>query len=238
MSYLGGLAGGATAAAGTIAGTFSPAPSAGSLLVIACTFDGGALDEHLIASVADSAGGVWGVTVGAWDTTNQQAIQMAYCLNAPGGATTVTATFDTSLTFRGIVGVEHSGVIASGALDKTANGIGASATPASNNTPTLTQADELIISAIMDTNSAQTPAAGSGFTRRQVSPGALLGLAIEDKIVAATSPVSGTWVFSPSSRYAVAVATFKLPSVGGGPGFVLEQDGFLLLEDGTRLRLE
>lgn len=222
MTYLGGGGNSQDANATTIAASFSPAVTAGSLLVAAISFDWGTSNNITVTGVADDRGNTWAVIPGtlSGDTANHQAVQLAYCMNAAAGATTVTATFSVTTDFRRIVLAEHSGVATSAALDKAAVNATTNTTATNNVTSSATaalaQADELVIGAVMDTaNGANTQTAGTGFTK---NPSTAFGLcAIEDRIVAATTGVAATWTFGTAGRYAALVATFKLASGGTTP---------------------
>lgn len=217
IAYLGG--GGLTddTSAATIAASFSPTVSSGSLLVAAISWSLGGGGTGTVSSVTDSAGNTWTLLSQASDTTNTQGLQLAYAMNATAGATTVTATFSGSTSFRRITLAEYSGVATASALDTSAvknNGVNTTAANDVTVGPiTTTAAGDLIVCGVMDTaNGTNTQTAGTGFTKRNA-----FGLcALEDLVQGSAGSISGTWTFGTAGRYAAGVAAFKA-ATGGSP---------------------
>lgn len=186
---------------------FSTNVTAGNAIVVAVSWDsasGSAL------SCSDNQSNVYGVAITATDSTNAQASGICYALNVVGGATTVSANFSPSASFRRMVLTEYSGVATSDALDVTASRVAVATTATDNVTSsaaTTTMNNDLVVGVVMDTDSQTTIAAGTGYTQRNYSGNK--DLAIQDKIQATAGSVTSTQTFGATHRYAAVMAAFR-----------------------------
>jgi hypothetical protein len=203
----------------TFSVSYSTNVTAGSLGVLWISWDSGS--GQTVGSVADSQGQTWIniPSAGVADTTNHQSGAMYYRADLSAGALTVTVTWSANTTFVRAVVVEHSGVATTTPFD-VASVTNTTNTTATDNitsgaTATLAQANELVISGVLDDANNATFTAGTGYTQRITSAApAGFQASIEDKTVSATTAVTGTWTGSLASRYICGVATFKLAAGG------------------------
>jgi hypothetical protein len=205
---------GASAVA-TVAQAYGSNNSAGNLLVACITWDrsSGAGNRDLISGVADTRSQTWTQVVQSNDLTNNQDFSMWYFPNCAAGANTVTATFSGgSRAFAAIIIAEYSGVLTTSPIDGTPVGQNASGTTAANNctsTSTTTAVNgDLIVGAWMKDDTASTPTAGTGFTKR---PDTLTdhSIIMEDLVQATAGAIAATFTQSVAGRYLALVAGFQ-----------------------------
>ena len=208
---------------GSLAVAFPGNVTAGSLMVLWISRD--VTLGQTITSVTDNHSATWTLFTGTQvnNATSKTTGSMYYSLNAAGGATTVTVNLSAASEYLRAVVAEYSGVLTTGAAD-VATGQTTTNTTAADNatsgaTATLAQADELVVSGILDNGSNAALTAGTGYTRRILSAAPVGFKAfLEDKTVAATTAVTGTWTGSVASTYICSVATFKLSSTAADSG--------------------
>ena len=112
--------------------------------------------------------------------------QVFYAAVATGGADTVTATYQTSVTSFGVVYVhEYAGISATNPVDAAVSGSGSSGT-LNSGTDVTTSANDLIFGAGVSDN--VVTAAGSGFTTRDLSYGNIT----EDRIASTAGSYAAT----------------------------------------------
>lgn len=111
------------ASATTVAvGPFTPANSGSGSILIA--FTAAFAPDQTSITFADNNGNTWNnVLSRAFVNPTQASVQMAYVQNNNSGATTVTATFGASATFRSIFVCNFSGMASSNVLDSAVGGI-------------------------------------------------------------------------------------------------------------------
>lgn len=149
----------------TIAKAFTSNVTAGSLLVVLVTHNGGTGT----ATCADSLGQTFTLAVGPTqtpDTTFNQWI--FYFPNSSAGANTVTVTFSVNSNRSRLAILEYSGIATTSPLDVTAAANGTSAAPNSG-AATTGSANELIFGGAISFQPDTT--AGAGFTSRQAADG-------------------------------------------------------------------
>jgi chitodextrinase len=128
--------------------------------------------------------------------------QVFYATNIAGGATTVTATFQTSVTAFGILYVhEYAGISPVNPVDATAAASGSSSSLNSGNVTT-TGANDLLFGAGVSDSSVT--AAGTGFAVRNMSYGNIT----EDKVGSSAGSYSAGATHS-GSKWAMQVVAFR-----------------------------
>lgn len=227
---LGSAVGAATTT--TITVTAAASASVGDFLVVIV---GGANAPAATCTVTDSAGNTWANDVTANSDARGLFFRSAQCTNAvTSGSSTFTATFSFGVFARHIAVFKVSGIATSSALDKTASAVGTAVGYDSGNTATLSQADELVVGAcVSDSNSAETSTPGTGLTELfDNTNGSALNLAVNYKIVSATTAVKGdgTWTNSGGRNWTAAVATYKA-AAGGGSGLTQDVNDTATLAD-------
>jgi len=141
----------------SIAKAFSSNVVAGNTLVAFATTDPNTTHTY------SSSGDTW-TTIGPFfNSVAGQSISIGVCLNATGGAKTVTCTFGATGIFNGIIIAEFSGT-SSGIDTNTAGQHLATSTTPTDSTMTIGNDNELIVSYIILDSSGSTTTAGSGFT--------------------------------------------------------------------------
>lgn len=199
-------------AAADNAKAFAGNNTAGNLIVVSIHW---AAIARTLSSVVDSAGNTYyeAVTV---DTDTGVALSIWYAMNCVGGANTVTVTWS-GATISTIAIHEYSGLLTSGALDKTASadsGGVAGTSASSGSTATTTVATELVFGATASANNAGGFTAGADFTERTDNA----RHESEDRIVAAKAAYAASSTFVNSVLWVCQVATFKgveSPTVSG-----------------------
>lgn len=147
---------------------------------------------------------------GAYTSARKQAfgttdfVEVFYFLSVAGGATTITATFSASATFRRMNGHEVSGLAASGVLDQVNSATGTGTALSAGNITT-TQADEYLFAGFSHFTSA-TFTAGTGWTAGG-TPG--VDGFNEYRIPTATGTFTGNCTASASADWIAVVASFK-----------------------------
>jgi hypothetical protein len=151
----------ATITGTTITNTFGANVTAGNLLVAMAVGQTGATQTY------SSTGAPTWTKIAQFTETggSGQDFSLAYCLNCPGGATTVTLTYSVTKQFRGLIIAEYSGAAIAAALDKNTTGLttGLTATP-TDTSMTTTANGELIVSICIFRNATRPASAGAGFT--------------------------------------------------------------------------
>lgn len=193
-----------------ITSAFDVTPTSGSLGYVVFGWSGAAT----LTTVVDSTAASWTIIGQNYDASDDSTFARAYRENISGSPTTVTGNLSGSSGFRRAVAVWHTGVLTSGALDKSARQSAANTTATDNATSTATatlaQADELVLGGAWQTNTTDaTFTAGTGYTERAETTGSYQAQ-VEDKTVAATTAVAATWTCSATGRYSGAVDTFKI----------------------------
>jgi hypothetical protein len=186
----------------TIAATFDSNPLAGStILALVTNLDDAGANQPTV-TVADGVNGSYPAAIdNIRDTANNQRTRMFCKQNVSAGATTVTATYSASISFRGIVIIEVAGVAVASQDQHTAQmqltpGTGTDATT-SGNTGTLGGVPNIVVGVTWNSGgSPGTPATGTGYTSAgtgwQYGGGNDL-TRVESKLTSATTAVAATF---------------------------------------------
>jgi hypothetical protein len=191
-----------------VSGAFTTSTTSGNFLVVAIGNDSGLTGT--ITSITDSKGNTYAK---ANDIATSVSLSVWYAANITGGSShTITVNFNDSNTGNvSIVAQEFSGIMASGALDKTAAATGTSTSPSSGATATTTQANELVVASLVTAGTATTTTAGAGYSNLG-GPTTITDArtAQASKIVAATGTQTATFTLAASRTWACIVTTFKV----------------------------
>lgn len=181
------------------------------------TFYIAVFDANANLTVSDSKGNTY-TQVGTDQTAGTGIAQLWRCENGTGGTNhTFTVTFGAGTGDCAFYGGEITGA-ATASFDQTAQALDGSS-PFTVTTPTLSQADELIL-CLVGTDITATWAESTGFTiiDKEENTGLYWASAIAYKIVAATTAVTPSWTHGGAGDTALVVGTFKQASGGGGGG--------------------
>jgi hypothetical protein len=191
-----------TSSSTTLGLTWSGNTTTGNLIVISI------VTTSTLSSIVDSQSNTYSV-VGSTLTANTDNNYTYYAKNITGGTTpTVTITIASTAEIDAIVR-EYSGLDTSSPLDQVAGAsAGFSTSPSSGATSTTTQADELVIGWSAAASNNPTYVLGSGYGNLSTQNGTGGGIAMEDKIVAATGAQTATFT-SAFVFWTCGVASFK-----------------------------
>jgi hypothetical protein len=190
--------------------TFGTNVVAGNIMVAFVSWDNA---DAAVETV--SGGGTWTeYTPQVLHSTDGQNFSAWYCLNATGGATTVTVAFSgPGGWFSTLVIGEYTGATAG--VDGSTSAQGTAATTQSSGAITTTTNGDLIVGGIYD-NTNVTPSAGSGFTARATTSG-IAGeptSRLEDRIQATAGSIAADWTTASSVNWSAFIMAFK-PTAGG-----------------------
>lgn len=132
------------------------------------------------------------------------------------GAATPTITISKSLTWAIQAVINHYRGLATTSLDKTATATGTTTAISGGTTATLSQAAELIVMIGCSDFGGATYTVGSGYGNLNQQSAAAGDLAIQDKVVAATTAVTGAMTLSGASDNRGSILALKVDT-GGGP---------------------
>lgn len=191
--------------------------TSGNLLILALAYNDA---TDVISSVTGT--NTFTRVVNTYHGMNGLSVVLYYAQNAASGNETVTTTFSASKSANCALH-EYSGVVTSGALDKSTSGSGTATTGtdgASTTSVTTTANGELIFSSINQTSGgAPVITAGTGYTLRQNGKiGGSTTNATEDLVQASAGAIIPTFTFGTTDTYNYTVATFLATGGGGGSG--------------------
>lgn len=211
----------ATATSGlTCAPTLAGTRTAG-LLLIATVFTN---STTITLTVADTDGNTW-VDDFQWSTTNGSKGHILSAKNSLGGSGAYTATITHSATITAsqcwVAEFNFNSYTKPYTFDKSASAGGTAQAVSSGATPTLTTANELVISMVGETlGTARAITAGAGYTLIQ-DGGALAGTiesGWEYQNVASTTGIAGTFSLAVGTvAWDCGVATYYGTLAGGAP---------------------
>jgi hypothetical protein len=159
-------------------------------------------------TISDNKGNTWNRVISTAVASTFD-LEVWVALNITGGAThTVTAADNGGGVDSLIIVEEWSGVALASAIDKFAGASGTSTAANSGATAATTQADELVIGAVVASGN-RTFTAGAGFSNGNKVNTTFSSLFFESQIVAATGAQTATATISASVSWACQVATFK-----------------------------
>ena len=200
-------AGGATTLA------FGSNNTAGSLIVVATTWDASTATG---ITCADSKGNVYATPLKLLDTNAQQYIGVCYAPNIAAGANSVTVTYTGGtppVGFRELSIHEYSGVATTNPLDTSASTFGSGSTGADGYTTTAsttTTNGDLIFGMMMDdAGTSATLSAGTGFNTLRANIASPGPFAAEDKVQATAGSVAATFTSTAAHTYAAYMLAFK-----------------------------
>jgi chitodextrinase len=192
----------------TISSAFTSANTAGSLVVVAVSWDA---STSATVSVSDSKGNTYTRATYGTETQNRQSLAVYYASNVKAGSNTVTATFSTASSYRRMAIHEYSGVSATSPLAAIAQNISTSGSAANDgvtSTGASLNAGVLVFGVVMDDSGhANTIAAGTGFVKRRSLNAE--DLVTEDRVTAAAGVQAATFTFSVAHSYLAQMAAFK-----------------------------
>lgn len=184
--------------AGSDAKAFASNVTAGSLLLAFGTC--GANTTHTF-----TGGGTWQTSLTFFDSPTGQSISIGYCMNATGGATTVTDTYGASSGFRSLIIAEFSGAATTSALDvNTAGQTLAGSTTPTDASITTTGAD-LVVSCCIGNGGTLT--AGAGFTAFNIDASTVFGADYLIQTVGAA--ITGKFANTSNVQHGIRTAAFK-----------------------------
>ena len=194
-----------TAAAGASRPILMPGPTKVGNTIIACMqANPGA---NALTTVTDTAGNTYSQACPLTRVATNNVTWVYYApvtVASDAGANTVTASFAGSQTNLEIIAVEYDG-LAAAPFDQHMEATGTGTAMNSGNTPTTTQADELVFG--FGSTGLAVSAAGAGYTGRIVGTDSS-GSIVEDKVVTSTG-VQAAAATTASSTWVMNVATFK-----------------------------
>ncbi|HEY7042458.1 MAG TPA: PQQ-dependent sugar dehydrogenase [Nocardioidaceae bacterium] len=183
---------------------FTNAPKAGNLIVVYVLWNNAGA-----VTLSDSRGDTYASAGSRTTWGSNYSAQTFYAKNIVGGATTVTATFGTSLTSFGIVYVhEYSGVDKTNPLDVTATATGTAKAMSSGNVTT-TNATDLLFGAGASSNAVNQ--GGTGYTTRSTAS----GNRTEDRVVTSTGSYAAT-ASQNGNAWVMQIVAFKADAGGTG----------------------
>lgn len=133
------------------------------------------------------------------------------------GATTPSITINKTLTWAIEALVNHYSGLATTSKDKVAAATGTTTAISGGTTATLTQANELVVMIGGSDFGGATYTVGSGYGNLNQQAAAAGDIAIQDKVVAATTAVTGAMTLSGASDNRGAILTFLVASAGATP---------------------
>ena len=210
-----GLASGGTNATSTPS-TFGSPVTAGNLLV---AFASAGTTVGPTITFSSTGSPAWVKTAQAYESGASAMYALGYCLNAPGGTTTVTATLSASLTNRGLIIAEYSGVALAAALDKFTAGKSTAAVTNPTDDAMVTTADgELIVSLLIFRNATNPSSPGAGFSSIAADTALVCDLAAEDRIQASAGSIAPAFTVTGGSLASgIMSAAFKAAVVSTAP---------------------
>jgi chitodextrinase len=166
--------------AASISAAFNVAATTGNTIIVVVGWS-----NNSPVNVTDSQGDTFVSVSPPTSWWNGYSAQVFYATNIAGGATTVTASFRTPVSFFGTLYIhEYAGINAVNPIDATASASGASSFMISG--ITTTTPNDLIFGAGLSDNSVT--AAGTGFTARDLAYGNIM----EDQTGTTPGPYSAT----------------------------------------------
>jgi hypothetical protein len=159
-------------------------------------------------TVTDSLGNLWTKCSSAQNTGNHEAF-LFYAQNVVGGNSTVQIHAAASVGVFTIVS-EYSGIDPTAAFDtNAAANSGTSSSPATAIASSTTAASLFYAFCANRNSSAETWAAGTGWTIRNKSTSANAPICAEDQIVASTLSTTATWTYTNSEAWSACLAVFR-----------------------------
>ena len=183
---------------------------AGTSLLVAVAYYG----ANTTCTFTDDNGGSWSTLGPFWDSGIGQAIAIGYAANHGAGATTVTATYGVSSSFRTLQISEWAGAATTSVLDTNTTGQhnATSTTPSDASMSTAINGELVVGGCGGGAGNAAT--AGTGFTVVQTD--AVNGIFSEYQVQTTAGSISCAYNISPSQTTVTISAAFK--PAGGAAG--------------------
>ena len=182
----------------TAAATFGGNNTAGNMLFVVAWCDG----TGRTLNISDTAGNTWLPVEAAFTQNSANTVQAFYVANCKAKVSNIVTATSNGPTTTGVAAGEYSFSGAGATLDQKTHAVGVSTSPASGVTGATTQAVELIVGYILESDGSIT--AGSGFTLRGVASNFLN---FEDQTIISTGTQQATATIT-SAGWAIGVATF------------------------------
>lgn len=187
--------------------------STGDTVIIAVTMDN---NVDVISSI--TATGMTFNKITSASGTNSDTfayISVWYAFNVTGATTpSIMVNKSQTMSMEAVV-FHYSGLTTIDPLDKVARATGSSVSPASGNTTTLSQANEVIIGITGSDFGGATYTVGAGYGHlTQITANGNSEMALQDKQVSATTAISSSMTLSNSASWAASVITMKIASTG------------------------
>lgn len=197
----------------TLSNDFESANIAGNLIVVGGYFGG----NGQTLTVSDTRGNTYQLAGTVDQTSDNHQIWIYYAENIAGGTNTVTGSIPASSTDAAFFIAEYSGIVTSGALDRTSGAMGSGSSISSGSTASTNSANELLVGMI------GMSAGSSGFNMSfsfeekafvKQGPGNNNNIAaLADQLVTATGTYAVTASPSGSEAWSAIIATFKRTSL-------------------------
>jgi hypothetical protein len=202
------IAAGGTALTSVKAYTSNVSPGA---LLVAFAYYG----ANTTCTFSDDNGGSW-TTIGPfWDSAIGQAAAIGYAQNHGSGATTVTATYGVTATFRTLQISEWAGAATSGVLDTNTGGRhNTTSTTPSDAAMTTAFNGELIVGCCGG-GAGNAATAGAGFT--VILSDATNGFFSEYQVQTSAGSISCAYNITPTQTTATISAAFEAPASAPAP---------------------
>ena len=202
--------------------------TAGDFVVVGITYGNG---SAVVESIADGTNTYVKIGSTLNDASNGQNLAVFVCKSAAAGTFTLTVTFASSVSYRGIMYARYSGLDSSATPVMVGNlnvnaGTGTDAVTTGNVTPAAQPA--MVFSfAVEDSGGGSALTAGTGYTDRGAMSNwnTYIGYSrYEDKRVTATTPTPGTFTVSNGthSYLTIAIAVIETGAGGGGSNLLLK----------------
>lgn len=202
--------------------------TAGDYVVVGITYGNG---SAVVESIADGTNTYVKIGSTLNDASNGQNLAVFVCKSAAAGTFTLTVTFASSVSYRGIMYARYSGLDNAATPVMVSNlvvnaGTGTDAISTGNVTPAA-QPAMVFAFAVEDSGGGSALTAGTGYTDRGAMSNwnSYVGYSrYEDKRVTATTPTPGTFTASNGthSYLTIAIAIIETGAGGGGSNLLLK----------------
>ena len=187
----------------SISSTYASYNESGDLLVAVVANNG-----TTSVTVTDSASNTWNKIASSVFAAYGDEMMIFDALNSANSSNTVTATFGTGESSSSIFLYEYRGASTSTSFDASSSALDPDTQTPSSSLANATSAAEIVIGATENENTAEIPAAGTGFTMETSST--VTSVFVEDEPMFITVPVAATWQYSATTPSSSAlVVTFK-----------------------------
>lgn len=191
--------------------TLPVAATNGNTIVVAIN---GNNNPAVVTGVTDSAGNTYNkitAASGATGGTHNSTLLVYYAYNIAGSPTSVTVQKGGGSAAIEVLVREYAGLTTSDPLDTSTSSASSGTSVSTGTTATLSQAAELVVAfEADDAGTSQVASVGSGYGNLDFVTAAAGQIAVEDKVVNATTAVSGAFTLFTSTDNIGSIATFKI----------------------------